>query len=73
MTLHLYFFYQWGESIRGLSSSPFLAIYAEGGESIKPKAKGPHHHFNFFKNKEEITSLVFVGGLRPSKVLKNVI
>jgi hypothetical protein len=23
---------------------PFLAIHAKGGESIKPKAKGPHHH-----------------------------
>jgi hypothetical protein len=28
----------------GLSSSPFLAINAKGGENIKPKAKGPHHH-----------------------------
>jgi hypothetical protein len=25
---------------------PFLAIHAKGGESIKPKAKGPHHHQN---------------------------
>jgi hypothetical protein len=33
-----------GESVKGLSSSPFLAINAKGGESIKPKAKGPHHH-----------------------------
>jgi hypothetical protein len=33
-----------GESIEGLSSSPFLAINAKGGESIKPKAKGPYHH-----------------------------
>jgi hypothetical protein len=23
---------------------PFLAIHAKGGESISPKAKGPHHH-----------------------------
>jgi hypothetical protein len=23
---------------------PFLAIHAKGGESIEPKAKGPHHH-----------------------------
>jgi hypothetical protein len=23
---------------------PFLVIHAKGGESIKPKAKGPHHH-----------------------------
>jgi hypothetical protein len=24
--------------------TPFLAIHAKGGESISPKAKGPHHH-----------------------------
>jgi hypothetical protein len=53
MTLHSYLFYHLGENIRpqrgrvvkGLSSSPFLAINAKGGESIKPKAKGPHHQF----------------------------
>jgi hypothetical protein len=54
MTLHSYFLYQWGESTRrkyeGLSSSPFLVINAKGGESIKPKAKGPHHHFKIFTN-----------------------
>jgi hypothetical protein len=33
----------------GLSMSPFLAINAKGGESIKPKAKGPHHTTNFKK------------------------
>jgi hypothetical protein len=37
------------EEFKGLSSSPFLAIYAKGGESIKPKAKGPHHHFKIQK------------------------
>jgi hypothetical protein len=37
-----------GENIKGLSKSPFLAINAKGGESIKPKAKGLHHH-NFKK------------------------
>jgi hypothetical protein len=36
--------YQWGENIKGLSKSPFFAINAKGGENIKPKAKGPHHH-----------------------------
>jgi hypothetical protein len=36
--------------IMGLSKSPFLAINAKGGENIKPKAKGPHHHH--FKNFE---------------------
>jgi hypothetical protein len=34
-----------GESAIGLQSSSFLAINAKGGENIKPKAKGPHHHF----------------------------
>jgi hypothetical protein len=24
----------------------FLAINVKGGESIKPKAKGPHHHIS---------------------------
>jgi hypothetical protein len=33
-----------GENVKGLSISPFLAINAKGGEDIKPKAKGPHHH-----------------------------
>jgi hypothetical protein len=37
---------------KGLSSSPFLAINAKGEESIKPKAKGPHHHI--FKKTKEI-------------------
>jgi hypothetical protein len=38
-----------GENAKGLStSSPFLAINAKGRESIKPKAKGPHHHFKKF-------------------------
>jgi hypothetical protein len=27
-----------------LQRSPFLAINAKGGENIKPKSKGPHHH-----------------------------
>jgi hypothetical protein len=33
---------------KGLSSSPFLAINAKGGERVKPKAKGPPHHFKIF-------------------------
>jgi hypothetical protein len=37
---------------KGLSKSPFLAINAKWGKSIKPKAKGPHHHFK--KNRNEI-------------------
>jgi hypothetical protein len=48
---HSYFFYQWGRKYKGLSISPFLAINAKGGEDIKPKAKGPHHH-NFKKKFE---------------------
>jgi hypothetical protein len=36
------------ESIKGLPSSPFLAINAKGGESIKPKENGPHHHISKF-------------------------
>jgi hypothetical protein len=40
-----------GESIEGLSRSPFLAINAKGGENIKPKANGPHHQFQFFFKK----------------------
>jgi hypothetical protein len=32
--------------------SPFLEINAKGGENIKPKAKGPHHH-NFKKNRNK--------------------
>jgi hypothetical protein len=41
-----------GENVfKGSQKSPFLAINAKGGESIKPKAKGPHHHhFKFFRN-----------------------
>jgi hypothetical protein len=62
ITLHSCF---WGESIRlhrgriiGLSSYPFFAISAKGGESIKPKAKGPHHHFKKIqKLKEEFISI----------------
>jgi hypothetical protein len=42
--LHSYLLVPVGEKVRGLSKSSFLAINAKGGESIKPKAKGPHHH-----------------------------
>jgi hypothetical protein len=44
-----------GENAKGLSSSPVLAINAKGGESIKPKAKGPHHHFK--KNSQVFISI----------------
>jgi hypothetical protein len=58
--LHSYLFHHLGEGIRpqrgrklqkGLQRSPFLAINAKGGENIKPKAKGPHHHFKKIRNK----------------------
>jgi uncharacterized membrane protein len=38
-----------GEKVKGLifhSKYPFLAIHAKGGESIRPKAKGTHHHLS---------------------------
>jgi hypothetical protein len=54
--------YQWGESIKGLSKSPFLAINAKGGESIKPKAKGPHHH-HFKKFRNEVLIGIFSIGI----------
>jgi hypothetical protein len=43
--LHSYYLHQWGES-KGLTKSPFLAIYAKGGESISPKQKD-HTTTNF--------------------------
>jgi hypothetical protein len=36
-----------GASLKGFFISLkylFLVIHAKGGEGIKPKAKGPHHH-----------------------------
>jgi hypothetical protein len=50
MTLLSYLLYHLGGSVKGLSSFSFLVINAKGGESIKPKAKGPHHHFKNFTN-----------------------
>jgi hypothetical protein len=40
----LIFILPFGRKYKGLSNSSFLAINAKGGESIKPKAKGSHHH-----------------------------
>jgi hypothetical protein len=52
-----------GEKVlRGLSKSPFLAINAKGGENIKPKANGPHHH-NFKKNRNEVLIDIFHIGI----------
>jgi hypothetical protein len=39
-----------------------LAINAKGGENIKPKAKGPHHH-NFKKNQNEVLIDIFHIGI----------
>jgi hypothetical protein len=57
---HSYFVCQSGRKCyKGLYFThkyPFLAIHAKGGESIKPKAKGPHHHQRILKN--EVFKLV---------------
>jgi hypothetical protein len=37
-----------GVSKKGSQKFSFLAINAKGGESIKPKAKGPHHQLQNF-------------------------
>jgi hypothetical protein len=75
-----------GESIIGFTKSPFFAINAKGGESMSPKQKDrTTTNFKFFEIKfslgifqnsihvETIFQLVSVGGLRLSKVLKNMI
>jgi hypothetical protein len=60
-----------GENSKGLSSSLFLVINAKGGESIKPKAKGPHHHFKKFqKIKEETISIGISFGFKISISIK---
>jgi hypothetical protein len=78
--------YHCGESIIGFTKSPFFAINAKGGESMSPKQKDrTTTNFKFFEIKfslgifqnsihvETIFQLVSVGGLRLSKVLKNMI
>jgi hypothetical protein len=45
---------------KGLLKSLFLAINAKGGESIKPKAKGPYHHFKKIRNEVLIGILQLV-------------
>jgi hypothetical protein len=41
------------EKVKGLSKSLFSVINAKGGEIIKLKAKGPHHHhFKKFRNED---------------------
>jgi hypothetical protein len=46
---HSYFIYQWG---RGLSTSPFLAINAKGGEILSPKQTDRTTNFKNFRNND---------------------
>jgi hypothetical protein len=44
-----------GENVKRAPKFSFLASNAKGGENIKPKAKGPHHHhFKNFQNERFI-------------------
>jgi hypothetical protein len=45
--LHSYFCTNGEKVKKGSPSLRFLAINAKGGESLKPKAKGLHHHLIF--------------------------
>jgi hypothetical protein len=48
-----------------------LAINAKGGESIKPKAKGPHHLFKKFqKLRQETISIGISFGFKISISIK---
>jgi hypothetical protein len=42
--LHSFVLTKEGECNSRALMIPFLAIHAKGGESKRPKAKGPHHH-----------------------------
>jgi hypothetical protein len=60
MILHSYLLVPMGRKFKGLTKSPFLAIHAKGGESISPKAKGPHHHLSKnFNDIFQIGMLIF--------------
>jgi hypothetical protein len=65
----LIFILPFGRKTQGLSKSPFLAINAKGVEDIKPKAKGPHHHFKKFRNKVLID--VFHIGIHSMAIFSN--
>jgi hypothetical protein len=58
-----------GENAKGLSSSPFLAINAKEGESIKPKAKGLHHHFQNRNTIFKIFEIHFFNGYLSFKLI----
>jgi hypothetical protein len=82
MTLHSYLYYHLEEGIKpqrgikmtkGLSSSPFLAINAKGAESIKHKAKEPHHHFKKIEMKFQLVYFQLVSNFQlicVNKILK---
>ena len=61
MTFHSYPLITKGE-LKGPQDSSFLAINAKGGESIRPKAKGPHHHIfkiqKLFHKRKKLFQLV---------------
>jgi hypothetical protein len=57
MTFHSYSLITKGE-VKGPQDSSFLAINAKGGENIRPKAKGQHHHIFQIQNFELVFHLV---------------
>jgi hypothetical protein len=77
INLHSYFFYQRGRIQKGPQVSSFLAIDAKGGESIRPKAKGSHHHIfkiqKLFHKKEEVIFIGIIISIGISFGIKNSI
>jgi hypothetical protein len=50
MTSHSYPLITKGKNLKGHQDSSFLVLDAKGRESIRPKAKGPHHHIFKIQN-----------------------
>jgi hypothetical protein len=50
MTFHSYILIVKGENFKVAQVSLFLVLNAKGGESIRPKAKGPHRHIFKIQN-----------------------
>jgi hypothetical protein len=48
-----------------------LAINAKGGENIKPKAKGPHHH-HFKKNRNKALISIFQISI-PQEIISQLV
>jgi hypothetical protein len=48
-----------------------LAINAKGGENIKPKAKGPHHH-HFKKIQNKVLIGIFQIGI-PQEIISQLV